>query len=94
MIDFSEISTEQILARGQYSMARASREAWMKTLRELCEQQNSAAVAVLRDLQANQDVQRHFAFMHDTLAQMAEAVTEIDELTKQLDLIRPLAFPK
>lgn len=94
MIDFSEISTEQILARGQYSIARASREAWMKTLRELCEAQNSASAAVLRDLQASQEVERHLAFMHDILAQMAEAVSEIEELTRQLELIRPLAFPK
>lgn len=94
MIDFSEISTEQILARGQYSMVRASREEWLKNLRGWCEGHNHAVTAVLRDIQNAESTERHFAFLHDNLARMAEAVSEIEELTRQLELIRPLAFPE
>lgn len=93
MIDFSEIATEQIIARGQYSMVRRTREDWLKKLRDMCEGHNAAAASVLRDVQCNADCERHFSYMHDNVARMAEAVTEIEELTKQLALIRPLAFP-
>lgn len=94
MIDFSEISTEQILARGQYSIVRIAREAALKTLRDACELQNNKALAVLREVQEAAETEHIFVFMHANLARMAETVTEIEELTRQLDLIRPLAFPK
>jgi len=94
MIDFNEISAEQIIARGQYSIVRAARETALKSLRDMCEAQNSAATSVLRDIQGATDTERHFAFMHDNLARMAETVGEIEELTQQLALIRPMAFPQ
>jgi len=94
MIDFNEIAAEQIIARGQYSIVRAAREAALKTLRDMCESQNNAATSVLRDIQGATDTERHFAFMHDNLARMAETVGEIEELTEQLALIRPMAFPQ
>lgn len=93
MIDFNTIPSEQIIARGQYSMVRASREEWVKNLRGMCEAHNAATTSILRDIQEAESVERHFAYMHDNLARMAEAVSEIEELTRQLDLIRPLAFP-
>ena len=93
MIDFSEVSTEQLIARGQYSMVRRSREDQLKCFASYCESQISAASAILRDVQKAEDVQRHFSFMHENLGRMAETVTEIEELTEQLALIRPLAFP-
>jgi len=94
MIDFNEISAEQIIARGQYSIVRAARETALKSLRDMCESQNNAATSVLRDIQGATDTERHFAFMHDNLARMAETVGEIEELTQQLALIRPMAFPQ
>jgi len=94
MIDFNEIAAEQIIARGQYSIVRAARETALKSLRDMCESQNNAATSVLRDIQAATDTERHFAFMHDNLARMAETVGEIEELTQQLALIRPMAFPQ
>jgi len=94
MIDFNEIAAEQIIARGQYSIVRAARETALKSLRDMCESQNNAATSVLRDIQGATDTERHFAFMHDNLARMAETVGEIEELTKQLALIRPMAFPQ
>ena len=94
MIDFNEISAEQIIARGQYSIVRAARETALKSLRDMCESQNNAATSVLRDIQGATDTERHFAFMHDNLARMAETVGEIEELTEQLALIRPMAFPQ
>jgi hypothetical protein len=94
MIDFNEIAAEQIIARGQYSIVRAARETALKSLRDMCESQNNAATSVLRDIQGATDTERHFAFMHDNLARMAETVGEIEELTQQLALIRPMAFPQ
>jgi len=94
MIDFNEIAAEQIIARGQYSIVRAARETALKSLRDMCESQNNAATSVLRDIQGATDTERHFAFMHDNLARMAEMVGEIEELTQQLALIRPMAFPQ
>ena len=94
MIDFNEIAAEQIIARGQYSIVRAARETALKSLRDMCESQNNAATSVLRDIQGATDTERHFAFMHDNLARMAETVGEIEELTEQLALIRPMAFPQ
>ena len=93
MIDFNEIPQEQVIARGQYSMVRAQREKALKALRDMCESQNSAAASVLRDIQGASDTERHLSFMHDNLGRMAETVTEIEDLTEQLALIRPLAFP-
>jgi len=94
VIDFNEIAAEQIIARGQYSIVRAARETALKSLRDMCESQNNAATSVLRDIQGATDTERHFAFMHDNLARMAETVGEIEELTEQLALIRPMAFPQ
>jgi len=94
MIDFNEIAAEQIIARGQYSIVRAARETALKSLRDMCESQNNATTSVLRDIQGATDTERHFAFMHDNLASMAETVGEIEELTQQLALIRPMAFPQ
>jgi len=94
MIDFNEIAAEQIIARGQYSIVRAARETALKSLRDMCESHNNAATSVLRDVQGATDTERHFAFMHDNLARMAETVGEIEELTQQLALIRPMAFPQ
>jgi hypothetical protein len=94
MIDFNEIAAEQIIARGQYSIVRAAREDAIKGLLNMIESQNNAATSVLRDVQAATDTERHFAFMHDNLARMAETVGEIEELTQQLALIRPMAFPQ
>lgn len=93
MIDFDKIPSEQIIARGQYSMVRAERENWLKNLRGWCEEHNAAVTAVLRDIQNAESTERHFAFLHANLASMAEAVAEVEELTRQLELIRPLAFP-
>jgi len=94
MIDFNEIAAEQIIARGQYSIVRAARETALKSLRDMCESMNNAATSVLRDVQGATDTERHFVFMHDNLARMAETVGEIEELTQQLSLIRPMAFPQ
>lgn len=94
MIDFSAVSTEQLIARGQYSIVRQKRVAQITLLQSLCDQQLSAASSVLRDAQASSSVDRHFAFMRDNMAKMEEAVAEIEELTEQLALIRPLAFPE
>lgn len=94
MIDFNEIPGEQVIARGQYSMVRSLRDEWLKKLQSMCEQHNAAATSVLRDIQGQASCERHFSFMHDNLARMAETVTEIEELTRQLALIRPLAFPE
>lgn len=94
MINFNEVPQEQVIARGQYSMVRAKREQALKTLRDICESQNSAAASVLRGIQGASDTERHIAFIHDSLGRMAETVTEIEELTEQLALIRPLAFPE
>ena len=94
MIDFNEIAAEQIIARGQYSIVRAARETALKSLRDMCESMNNAATSVLRDIQGATDTERHFDFMHDNLARMAETVSEIEELTEQLALIRPMAFPQ
>lgn len=94
MIDFNEIPQEQVIARGQYSMVRAKREDQIKKLRELCEEQKSAIAAILRDVQEGAESGRHFSFVHKELGMMAETVTEIEDLTEQLALIRPLAFPE
>lgn len=94
MIDFSTVSTEQLIARGQYSMARQKRVAQITLLQSLCDQQLSAASSVLRDVQASSDVARHFIFMRGNMAKMEEIVFEIEQLTEQLSLIRPLAFPE
>lgn len=94
MIDFSTVSTEQLIARGQYSMARQKRVDQITLLQSLCDQQLSAVSSVLRDVQGESSVERHFAFMRDNMARMAEVVEEIDGLSAQLAIIRPLAFPK
>jgi len=94
MIGFEEISAEQVIARGQYSIVRDAKEAAFKSLSDMCESQNNAATSVLRDIQGATDTERHFSFMHDNLARMAETVGEIEELTQQLALIRPMAFPQ
>jgi len=94
MIDFTEIPQAQILARGQYSMVRAMREDRLKELRTFCEAQNGATAAILRDIQAGQEVERHFSILLDGFGKMSMAVSEIEELTEQLNLIRPEAFPK
>jgi hypothetical protein len=94
MIDFSEIATEQLIARGQYSIARKRRVDQIAVLQSLCDQQLSAVSSVLRDVQNASNVDRHFAFMRVNMEKMAETVAEIDELTGQLAIIRPLAFPE
>jgi hypothetical protein len=94
MIDFNGIPQAQILARGQYSMVRSKREDALKELRTLCEGQNGATAAILRDIQEGQEVARHFAFLRHGLGSMTELVAELEELTEQLNLIRPEAFPK
>jgi len=94
MIDFNEIPQAQVLARGQYSMVRSKREDALKALRTLCEGQNGATAAILRDIQEGQEVERHFAFLRDGLIHLAETVAEVEELTQQIELFRPVAFPK
>lgn len=94
MIDFSAVSTEQLIARGQYSMARKKRVDQITLLQSLCDQQLSAVSSVLRDVQNASNVDRHFSFMRINMERMAEVVAEIDELTAQLAFIRPLAFPE
>ena len=94
MIDFSAVSTEQLIARGQYSMARQKRVDQITMLQSLCDQQLSAVSSVLRDVQNASNVDRHFAFMRVNMEKMEETVAEIDELTSQLAIIRPLAFPE
>jgi signal transduction histidine kinase len=94
MIDFNEIPQAQILARGQYSIVRSKREDALKELRTLCEGQNSATAAILRDIQDGHEVTRHFAFLRQGLGSMTELIAELEDLTEQLNLIRPEAFPK
>lgn len=94
MIDFSTISYDQVMARGQYSMARQKRVDQIAKLQSLCDQQLSAVSSVLRDVQNASNVDRHFAFMRVNMEKMTEVVAEIDELTAQLAIIRPLAFPE
>ena len=93
MIDFTDYDMNVIIARGQYSIVRRQREEQLKALRNLCEGQNGAIAAVLRDIQEGTDVARHFAYLHDSHARMAEIVAEVAELSIQLGLIKPIAFP-
>lgn len=93
MIDFAEIPQEQVIARGQYSIVRQARDDKIKALRILCEENNNATAAVLRDIQNTLDVKRHLDFLRMNTNFMASLSEEIEAFTSQLDMIRPIAFP-
>jgi len=93
MIDFADIPQEQVIARGQYSIVRQARDDKIKALRILCEENNNASAAVLRDIQGYIDVSGKLKFLKMNVGLMEESAEEIDALSKQLELIRPIAFP-
>lgn len=93
MIDFAEIPQEQVIARGQYSIVRQARDDKIKELRVLCEENNSASAAVLRDIQGALDVSRHLDFLRKNMTLMAECAADVEATQRQLEMIRPIAFP-
>lgn len=93
MIDFKDVPVDQLIARGMYSMTRQRREEALKALRGRCEEQNGAVAAILRDVQAGDDTARHMAFLCKGQEVMAELIAELGELSEQMTMLRPTAFP-
>lgn len=97
MIDFAEVSTDVMLARGQYSTVRAAHEDAKKELQILCGKLSSVASRTLRHMQPDNDAapadfEQLLIEGRATLDQVGAACALITSLAQQRAALKPLAW--
>lgn len=99
MLNFSEISQDILIARGQYSTVRAAHEDSKKGLSVLCGRLASVATQILRGMQPDNDgipldVKELLSSGREYLREIEVMTAEIEELAKQRAELKKLAWGK
>lgn len=101
MINFSEIDTDTIMARGQYATVRGAHEDEKKRLSVLCGQLSSASSQILRYMQPPDDetpdaaaVQGMLHAARSVINDIEKCVSSIEDLALQRGALKKPAWGK